>query len=165
MQPADGITVRQKSRAFFQRYRSCVDVAPQITIAALPPATDTLVPPRCRLTANNGRRLVEGNYFLIRKVCGCAAQSRLASARQEPADNFLVQIATKLMVRIAPTAMELVLLGRLFGECRDLFFGLSLVLRKRHPFANDFSARAVVFHVHGSLAYLIWDGKARPTAT
>jgi hypothetical protein len=27
--------------------------------------------------------------------------------------------------------MELVLLGRLFRECRNLFFGLSLFLRKR----------------------------------
>jgi hypothetical protein len=46
--------------------------------------------------------------------------------------------------------MELVLLGRLFGECHNLFFGVSLILRKRHPFANDFSARLVVFHVRGS---------------
>jgi hypothetical protein len=56
------------------------------------------------------------------------------------------------MVRIPPTAMELVLLGRLFGECHNLFFGMSLVFRKRHPFANDFSARFVVFHIRGSLA-------------
>jgi hypothetical protein len=56
------------------------------------------------------------------------------------------------MVRISPTAMELVLLGCPFGECHNLFFGVSLVRRKRHPFANDFSARLVVFHVHGSLA-------------
>jgi hypothetical protein len=41
--------------------------------------------------------------------------------------------------------MELVLLDRLFGECRHPFFGLSLFLRKGHPFANDFSARLVVF--------------------
>jgi hypothetical protein len=54
--------------------------------------------------------------------------------------------------------MELVLLGRLFGECRNLFFGLSLFLRKGHPFANDFSARLVVFHVRGSLGYLICNG-------
>jgi hypothetical protein len=52
--------------------------------------------------------------------------------------------------------MELVLLGRLFGECHNLFFGMSLILRKRHPFANDFSARFVIFHIRGSLAYLIW---------
>jgi hypothetical protein len=43
--------------------------------------------------------------------------------------------------------MELILLGRLFSECRNLFFGLSLFLRKGHPFANDFSARLVIFHV------------------
>jgi sterol desaturase/sphingolipid hydroxylase (fatty acid hydroxylase superfamily) len=55
--------------------------------------------------------------------------------------------------------MELVLLGSLFGECRNLFFGLSVILRKGHPFANDFSARSVVFHVRGSLAYLIWRAK------
>jgi hypothetical protein len=58
--------------------------------------------------------------------------------------------------------MELVLLGRLFGECHNLFFGVSLILRKRHPFANDLSARLVVFHVRGSLAYLIWDSWAPP---
>ena len=29
--------------------------------------------------------------------------------------------------------MELVLLGHLFGECRNLFFSLSLFLRKGHP--------------------------------
>jgi hypothetical protein len=51
------------------------------------------------------------------------------------------------MVRIASTAMELVLLGRLFGECHNLFFGVSPVPRKRHPFANYFSARLLVFHV------------------
>ena len=61
--------------------------------------------------------------------------------------------------------MELVLLGRLFGECRNLFFGLSLILRKGHPFANDFSARLVVFHVRGSSAYLLWDSGARPRVT
>ena len=33
------------------------------------------------------------------------------------------------MVRIPPTAMELVLLGRLFGECHNLFFGVSPVPR------------------------------------
>jgi hypothetical protein len=69
------------------------------------------------------------------------------------------------MVRIPPTAMELVLPGRLFGECHNLFFGVSLVLRKRHPFANDFSAGLVVFHVRGSLAYPIWDRKDRPRGT
>ena len=37
--------------------------------------------------------------------------------------------------------MELVLRYRFLGERRDLFFGLSLVLRKSPPFANDFSAR------------------------
>ena len=61
--------------------------------------------------------------------------------------------------------MELVLLGRLFGECRSLFFGLSLFLRKGHPFANDFSTRVVVFHVRGSLGYLICNSRARPRAT
>ena len=33
--------------------------------------------------------------------------------------------------------------------------GLSLFLWKGHPFANDFSARLVVFHVRDSLGYLI----------
>jgi hypothetical protein len=54
--------------------------------------------------------------------------------------------------------MEFVLLGRLFGERRNLFFGLSFFLWKGHPFANDFSARLVVFHVRGSpWVILIWD--------
>jgi hypothetical protein len=61
--------------------------------------------------------------------------------------------------------MELVLLGRLFGECRNLFFGLSLFLRKSHPLANDFSARLVVFHVRGPLGYLICNSMARPRVT
>ncbi len=92
----------------------------------------------------------------------CTARSRLSDARHEPAQNFLVRIAPKLMIWIATTAMELVLLRCLFSEYHSLFFGLSLVLRKCHPFANDFSARVVVFHVRGSLAYLIWDSGARP---
>jgi hypothetical protein len=45
--------------------------------------------------------------------------------------------------------MEVVLLERRFGECHNLFFGLSLFLRKGYPFANDFSARLVVFHDSG----------------
>jgi hypothetical protein len=79
----------------------------------------------------------------------CAARSRLSSARQEPSQNFLVRISPKSLVRIASTAMELVLLSRVFGECRNLLFGLSLILRERHPLADDFSARIVVFHVRG----------------
>jgi hypothetical protein len=43
--------------------------------------------------------------------------------------------------------MKFVLLDHLFGECRNLLFGLSFILRKGHPFANDFSARRVVIHV------------------
>ena len=82
----------------------------------------------------------------------CAAGSRLAGARQEPSHYFLVRIAPKFQARMSSTTMELVLLGRLFGECRNLLFGLSLVLRKGHPFANDFSARLVVFLFRGSLA-------------
>jgi hypothetical protein len=58
------------------------------------------------------------------------------------------------MVRITPTAMEPVLLRRLFRECHNLFFALSLILRKGHPFANNFSARLVVFHIRGSLGNL-----------
>ena len=60
--------------------------------------------------------------------------------------------------------MELVLLGRLFGECH-LFFGLSFFLRKGHPLANDFSARLVVFHVRDSLGYLFCNSRARPRIT
>src|SRR5262249_39715351 len=63
--------------------------------------------------------------------------------------------------------MELVLLGRLFGECRSLFFGLSLFLRKGHPFANYFSARLVVVHARDSLGlfYSVIAGvRASPTA-
>jgi quercetin dioxygenase-like cupin family protein len=45
--------------------------------------------------------------------------------------------------------MELVLLDRLFGECRNLFFGLSLFLRKGHPFANDLSHH----HLHRRVTF------------
>src|SRR5262249_44967085 len=45
--------------------------------------------------------------------------------------------------------------GRLFGKSRNLFFGLSLFLRKCHPFANYFSASLVVVHVRDSLGYLM----------
>src|SRR6266849_5061058 len=69
--------------------------------------------------------------------------SRLAGARQEPPHHFLV--------RIAAAAMEHVLLRGLLSEGCSLFFGLSLLLRKRHPFANDLPARFVVFHVDGHL--------------
>jgi hypothetical protein len=48
--------------------------------------------------------------------------------------------------------MELVLLDGLFSEGDNLLFGLSLVLWKGHPLANDFAARLVVcFPVRGSL--------------
>jgi hypothetical protein len=79
--------------------------------------------------------------------------SRLAGARQQPSHDLLERIAPKFLVRIAPTAMESVSLYRLFGECRSLFFGLSLFLWKRHPFTNDFSTGLVVIHVRGSLAH------------
>jgi hypothetical protein len=82
-----------------------------------------------------------------------AARLRFASARHKPPHQFLVRISPKFLVRIAPTAVKLVLLDRLFSEYRNLFFGLSLFLRKGHPFANNFSARLVVFHVRGSLGY------------
>ncbi len=59
------------------------------------------------------------------------------------------------MFRIAPTVMEFVLLRCLFSKCHSLFFGLSLVGRKSHPFANDFSARVVIFHIRGSFAYRV----------
>jgi hypothetical protein len=50
--------------------------------------------------------------------------------------------------------MKLVLLDGLFGEGDNLLFGLSLILWKGHPLANDFAACLVVFfHVRGSLAY------------
>jgi hypothetical protein len=105
---------------------------------------------------------ISGATASIASTCGaqgrCAARLRLASARQEPTHYFLVRIAPKFLIRIAPTAMELVLLRRLSGECRNLFFGVSFILRKGHPFANDFSARLVVFHVRGS--WLISSGTA-----
>ena len=81
-------------------------------------------------------------------------RSRLAGAGHEPSHHFLVRIAPKFVIRIAPTAMELVLLNGLCSEPDNLFFGLSLILSKGHPLANDFAARLVVFfHVRVSLAY------------
>src|SRR5262249_3658296 len=79
----------------------------------------------------------------VPQVAGLRASSRPASARQQPP-----QYPT---VRITAAAVQLVLLGGLLGERRGLFCGLSLVLRKRHPLANDPSARLLVFHVRGSL--------------
>jgi hypothetical protein len=35
------------------------------------------------------------------------------------------------------------------------FFGLSRIFRKRHPFANDFSAHFVFIHVAGSLTVIV----------
>jgi hypothetical protein len=56
--------------------------------------------------------------------------------------------------------MELVLLDGLFSEGDNLLFGLSLILWKGHPLANDFAARLVVFfHDRVSLAYF---SKRRP---
>ena len=42
-----------------------------------------------------------------------------------------------------------------------LFFGLSPILRNRHPCANDFSACLVCFHVAGSLRQLFSSTLAR----
>src|SRR5262249_9439963 len=69
--------------------------------------------------------------------------SRPADARQQPSHDSVV--------RLAATALKLVLLDGPFGEGRGLICRLSLVLRKRHPLANDFPTRLVVFHVCGSL--------------
>ena len=44
------------------------------------------------------------------------------------------------LVGIAAAARELILLYGLLGEGHDLFFGLSLILRKRHPLASDLPA-------------------------
>ena len=87
-------------------------------------------------------------------LAGIAHQdsSRLANSRRQPSHDFLERAAPKFSVRIASPAMKLVLLDSLCGECRSLFFGLPLFLRKGHPFANDFSARLVVIHLRGSLA-------------
>src|SRR6516165_1857773 len=69
--------------------------------------------------------------------------SRPADARQQPSHDSVV--------RLAAAALKLVLLDGPFGEGRGLICRLSLVLRKRHPLANDFPTRLVVFHVCGSL--------------
>src|SRR5215831_5671512 len=71
--------------------------------------------------------------------------SRPADARQQPSHDSVVRLAT--------AALKLVLLDGPFGEGRGLICRLSLVLRKRHPLANDFPTRLVVFHVCGSLGY------------
>ena len=62
--------------------------------------------------------------------------SRLTDAGQQPPHY--------LPVRIAAGRDSL---HRLLSEGLSLLFGLSLVLRKRHPFADDFSAR-LVFRLH-----------------
>ena len=80
--------------------------------------------------------------------------SRPADARQQPSHDSVV--------RLAAAALKLVLLDGPFGEGRGLICRLSLVLRKRHPLANDFPARLVVFHVCGSLGC---NFSTRPEAT
>src|SRR5262245_2401980 len=80
--------------------------------------------------------------------------SRPADARQQPSHDSVV--------RLAAAALKLVLLDGPFGEGRGLICRLSLVLRKRHPLANDFPTRLVVFHVCGSLGC---NFSTRPEAT
>src|SRR6516165_8983695 len=80
--------------------------------------------------------------------------SRPADARQQPSHDSVV--------RLAAAALKLVLLDGPFGEGRGLICRLSLVLRKRHPLANDFPTRLVVFHVCGSLGCSF---STRPEAT
>src|SRR6516164_87839 len=47
-----------------------------------------------------------------------------------------------------PTAAELMLLQSLCRKSRGLLFGLSLVPRQRHPFADDRTSRVVLgFHI------------------
>src|SRR5262249_45074401 len=77
------------------------------------------------------------------KSDGLEDQSRPADARQQPSHDSAV--------RRAAAALKLVLLDGTFGEGRGLIHRLSLVLRKRHPLANDFPTRLAVFHVCGSL--------------
>src|SRR5258707_3621893 len=62
--------------------------------------------------------------------------SRLTNAGQQPPHYLPVRIATGRNS-----------LHRLLSEGLGLLFGLSLVLRKRHPFADDFSSR-LVFRLH-----------------
>ena len=62
--------------------------------------------------------------------------SRPTDAGQKPPHYLPVRIATGRDS-----------LHRLFSEGLGLLFGLSLVLRKRHPFADDFSPR-LVFRLH-----------------
>src|SRR6516225_3831608 len=80
--------------------------------------------------------------------------SRPADARQQPSHDSVV--------RLAATALKLVLLDSPFGEGRGLICRLSLVLRNRHPLANDFPTRLVVFHVCSSLGC---NFSTRPEAT
>src|SRR5712692_2181298 len=65
-----------------------------------------------------------------------ALRSRLTDAGQQPPHYLPVRIATGRDS-----------LHRLLSEGLGLLFGLSLVLRKRHPFADDFSPR-LVFRLH-----------------
>jgi hypothetical protein len=64
------------------------------------------------------------------------AVSRPTDAGQQPPHYLSVRIATGRQP-----------LHRLLSEGLGLLFGLSFVLRKRHPFADDFAAR-LVFRLH-----------------
>jgi hypothetical protein len=92
------------------------------------------------LTVTNG--LISASH--ARPSCESPARrgrSGPTNAQQEPSHYFLV--------RIAAAALELILLHSPLSEGCSLFFGLSLILRKLHPFADDLSARLVFFHVRG----------------
>ena len=106
------------------------------------------------LERGGSRALVESNNLIEKKSgnwgfwAGLPSESTplcrpITTCQREAKAIPLISGADRaeISVRIAPTAVELVLLRGRFGECRNLFFGLPLLLRNGHPFANDFSAR------------------------
>jgi hypothetical protein len=79
--------------------------------------------------------------------------SRLTDAGQQPPHYLPVRIATGRDS-----------LHHLLSEGLSLLFGLSLFLRKRHPFADDFSPR-FVFRLHAQNPLILNDGRRQHILT
>jgi hypothetical protein len=114
----------------------------------------------CKITGQSGPAVrsnlklprgldVRGENFLTGG--GLAFPSFAAQILGSLPTNAGQQPSNYALVRIAPAALNLVLLDGALSKCCGLFSRLSLVLWKRHPLANDLPARLVVFHVCSSL--------------
>jgi hypothetical protein len=130
------------TQAILPTLRSCSRVFRIAARAALSTTSRSPRPPLA-MAACAPRHDIPGFASRIRATClvlwyDIVRQlgSRLTDAGQQPSHYLPVWIATGRDS-----------LHRLLSEGLGLLFGLSLVLRKRHPFADDFSPR-LVFGLH-----------------